>query len=59
MAWMWLRMAAAASSSDAPIFREKRMLARFFASYYEPEFHLHAARVQAALQEPSFSIRAA
>jgi alkylation response protein AidB-like acyl-CoA dehydrogenase len=59
MAWMWLRMAAAASSSDTPLCREKRVLARFFASYYEPEFHLHAARVHTALQEPNFSIRAA
>lgn len=59
MAWMWLRMAAAATCSDTPMCHEKRARARFFALYYGPELHLHAARVQAALDEPDFSIRAA
>ena len=54
MAWMWLRMAAAAGSAAAPSNREKRLLAGFFASYYEPEFHLHAARALAALEHPEF-----
>jgi 3-(methylthio)propanoyl-CoA dehydrogenase len=59
MAWMWLRMAAAAGSDAAPMCREKRVLASFFASYYEPEFHLHAARVLAALEQPKFPVCAA
>ncbi|MDP9012266.1 MAG: acyl-CoA dehydrogenase [Pseudomonadota bacterium] len=49
MAWMWLRMASAARPGADAMTREKRSLASFFASYYEPEFHLHAARVLNAL----------
>ena len=58
MAWMWLRMAAACTAADA-VNREKRSLASFFASYYEPEFALHAARVTTALAHSNFSSRAA
>ncbi|MDP9084476.1 MAG: acyl-CoA dehydrogenase [Pseudomonadota bacterium] len=59
MAWMWLRMAAAASLLTDPRSCEKRMLASFFAAYYLPEFHLHAARVLQALDRPTVSIRTA
>ena len=49
MAWMWLRMASAAKPGADAMTREKRALASFFASYYEPELQLHAARVLNAL----------
>ncbi len=58
MAWMWLRMAAAGQAGDA-VGRHKRTLASFFAGYYEPEFHLYAARVLKALEQPVSSSRAA
>jgi len=51
MAWMWLRMASAAHAGADAMTRDKRSLASFFASYYEPEFHLHAARVLNALNQ--------
>jgi alkylation response protein AidB-like acyl-CoA dehydrogenase len=59
MSWMWLRMAAGAGRAVDAMSLQKRALASFFAGYYEPEFHLHAARVLKALQQPVFSSRAA
>jgi len=59
MCWMWLRMAAAATDARDAISEQKRALASFFAEYYEPEFHLHAARVLKALQQRILSSRAA
>jgi alkylation response protein AidB-like acyl-CoA dehydrogenase len=59
MAWMWLRIAAAAGSATNAKSPEKRALASFFASYYDPEFNLHAARVLKALEQYASSSRAA
>ena len=58
LAWMWLRMAAAGAVSNDAIGRDKRVLASFFAAYYEPEFQLHAARVLTALEQSVSSSRA-
>jgi alkylation response protein AidB-like acyl-CoA dehydrogenase len=59
MSWMWLRMAAVAGRASDARSMEKRALASFFASYYEPEIRLHTARVLKALQQPMSSSRAA
>jgi Acetyl-CoA dehydrogenase C-terminal like len=59
MSWMWLRMAAVAGRASDTKSLEKRALATFFSSYYEPEIRLHEARVLRALQQPMSSSRAA
>jgi hypothetical protein len=49
LAWMWLRMAAVQLPAEDEVIREKRALANFYVRYFTPEFALHAARVQHAL----------
>jgi alkylation response protein AidB-like acyl-CoA dehydrogenase len=51
MAWMWLRMASVAGNATDAKSLEKRTLASFYSSYYEPEFQLYAARVLQALEQ--------
>jgi alkylation response protein AidB-like acyl-CoA dehydrogenase len=53
VAWMWLRIAAAAAGKSDARSSGKHASARFFASYYEPEMHVHAARVLTALDNES------
>jgi hypothetical protein len=57
VAWMWLRIAAAAAGKSDARSSGKHASARFFASYYEPEMHVHAARVLTALDNESKHLR--
>jgi hypothetical protein len=59
LGWMWLRIASVAVDPTDAVSRDKRRLASFFSGYFEPDFHLHASRVLAILDRPSFFSHAA